>query len=143
MVAFVTLCESYIGIEPHLNLWSHFFWSQLRQGSDAGSASLGYVDILVHSRPEANPYFSILLPEPLVGWGKAWFLLKNDADTPLPVFTCGRPVPHPNWEYGVAQTDLHRLQPLLELVWGLLQKGLMGEEILRTFLNCVVQPIRQ
>jgi hypothetical protein len=25
MAAFVTLCEAYIGIEPSLNLWSHFF----------------------------------------------------------------------------------------------------------------------
>jgi hypothetical protein len=30
MVVFVTLCEAYIGIEPHLNLWNHFFWSWLR-----------------------------------------------------------------------------------------------------------------
>jgi hypothetical protein len=30
MVAFVTLCEAYIGIEPHLNLWSYFFWARLR-----------------------------------------------------------------------------------------------------------------
>jgi hypothetical protein len=27
MAAFVTLCEAYIGIEPSLNLWSHFFWA--------------------------------------------------------------------------------------------------------------------
>jgi hypothetical protein len=25
MAAFVTLCESYIGIEPYFNLWSYFF----------------------------------------------------------------------------------------------------------------------
>jgi hypothetical protein len=25
MVALVTLCETYIGIEPHFNLWSYFF----------------------------------------------------------------------------------------------------------------------
>jgi hypothetical protein len=25
MAAFVTLCEAYIGIEPHFNLWSYLF----------------------------------------------------------------------------------------------------------------------
>jgi hypothetical protein len=30
MASFVTLCEAYIGIEPPLNLWSHFFRSRLR-----------------------------------------------------------------------------------------------------------------
>jgi hypothetical protein len=29
MAAFVTLCEAYIGIEPLLKLWSHFFQDQL------------------------------------------------------------------------------------------------------------------
>jgi hypothetical protein len=39
------------------------------------------------------------------------------------------PIPHPNWGYGEAQTDLCRLQPLLELVRGLLQRGLMDASI--------------
>jgi hypothetical protein len=116
MTTLVTLCEAYIGIEPHMNLWSHFFQARLRQGSDAGAASLGSVDVLVHSRPEADLYFSIPLPDPLVGWWKAWLLLKNDADTPLPMFMGGRPVPHPNWQYDVARIDLHRLQPLLKII---------------------------
>jgi hypothetical protein len=29
MAAFVALCETYIGIEPPLNRWSHFFRAQL------------------------------------------------------------------------------------------------------------------
>jgi hypothetical protein len=29
MAAFVTLCEVYMEIEPHLNLWNYFFRSQL------------------------------------------------------------------------------------------------------------------
>jgi hypothetical protein len=124
MAAFMTLCEAY------MNLWSHFFQVRLRQGLDVGAASLGSVDILVHSGPEADLYFSIPLPDPPVGWRKAWLLLKNDADAPLPAFMGGHPVPHPNWQYDVSQTDLHRLQPLLKIVRGLLQKGLTGEEIL-------------
>jgi hypothetical protein len=31
MAAFVTLCEAYIGIDPHFNLWHYFFGAQLRQ----------------------------------------------------------------------------------------------------------------
>jgi hypothetical protein len=96
---------------------------------------LGSVNILVHSGPETDHYFSIPLPDPPVGCRKAWFLLRNDADPPLPTFTGGLPVPHPNWEYGEMAHRIHELQPLLEIVRGLLQKGLMGKEILRTFFN--------
>jgi hypothetical protein len=30
IAAFVTLCEAYIGIEPHFNLWNYFFHAQIR-----------------------------------------------------------------------------------------------------------------
>jgi hypothetical protein len=102
MAAFVTLHEALNGIEPHFNLWSCFFGAQLRLGSDMGAVALGSVDLLVNSRPEIDPYFSILLPDPLIGWQKAWFFLRNVADAPFPSFMDGCPIPHPNWEYVVA-----------------------------------------
>jgi hypothetical protein len=74
------------------------------------------VPISVHSEPEVEPYFSILVPDPPVGWWRALFLLMNDANTPLLAFIGVRPIPHPNWEYGVARAELHRMQPLLEIV---------------------------
>jgi hypothetical protein len=97
--------------------------------------ALGNVDILVHSGPEVDPDFSIPMPDPPVRWQRAWFLLRNDADTSLPVSVGSSSIPHPNWEYGVAWADLHRLQPLLVIIQGLLQRGLMGVEIMRTFFS--------
>jgi hypothetical protein len=84
------------------------------------------VDILFHSGLEVDPYFSILMPDPPVGWRRAWFLLKNDADMPLPMFKGGCPIPHPNWEYSVARADIQRMQPLLDIIRGLLQRGFDG-----------------
>jgi hypothetical protein len=68
MAAFMTLCEVYIGIEPHFNLWIYFFRAWLRQGSDTGVTTLGNVDFLVCSRHEVDPYFSVLMPDPPSGW---------------------------------------------------------------------------
>jgi hypothetical protein len=82
------------------------------------------------------------MSDPSVGWRRARFLLRNDTDVPLPMLTGGRPIPHPNWEYGVAWANLHRLQPLLEVVQGLLQRGLTGAEILWIFSSRVVQLFR-
>jgi hypothetical protein len=47
MEAFVTLCEAYMGIEPHFDLWNYFFHTRLQQGSDMKMATLGSVDILI------------------------------------------------------------------------------------------------
>jgi hypothetical protein len=108
-----------------------------------GEVALGNVDISVRSGPDIHPYFSISLSDPPVGRRKVWFLLRRYANMPLRVFMGGYPVPHPNWEYSVARADLHRLQPLLEIVRGLLQRGLMSEEIIRTFSSHSVQSLRQ
>jgi hypothetical protein len=43
----------------------------------------------------------------------------------------------------LVQANFPRLQHLLEIIRGLLQKGLTGEEILRTFLSRGVQPLCQ
>jgi hypothetical protein len=48
-VTFLTLCKAYMGIEPHFNLWSHFFRARLLLGSVAEAAVLGGVDIYVKS----------------------------------------------------------------------------------------------
>jgi hypothetical protein len=105
--------------------------------------ALGNVDILVCSGPKVDPYFSIPMPDPPIGWQRTWFLLSNNADASLPLFTSGHPVPQPDYDYGVARADHHRLQPLLEIVRGLLQRGLMGTEILRTFFSRGVRLLHQ
>jgi hypothetical protein len=47
MAAFVTLCEAYMGIEPHFDLWNFFFRARLQQGSDAEAAVLGSVEVFI------------------------------------------------------------------------------------------------
>jgi hypothetical protein len=69
----------------------------------------------VSSRHKVNPYFHLPMSESSNGWWRVWFFLRNDTTAPLPMFTGSRPVPEPNWGYGVVKRDLHRLQPLCEI----------------------------
>jgi hypothetical protein len=71
------------------------------------------------------------------------FFLRNNVTVPLLVFTGSRPIPQPKWGYGVAPRDLCRLQPLRDVVQRLLQGGLMGADLLQTFVSCCVQPLHQ
>jgi hypothetical protein len=56
------------------------------------------------------------MSDPPIEWRKVLFFLRNDADAPLLVFMGSRHIPQPKWGYGVAQKDLHRLQPLRDIV---------------------------
>jgi hypothetical protein len=49
IAAFITLCEVYMGIESHFNLWNFFLRVQLWSDSDAEVAVWGYAAIYVHT----------------------------------------------------------------------------------------------
>jgi hypothetical protein len=93
---------------------------RLQQGSGAEVVTLDSVDIFVRPGRGVDPYFHLPKSGPLDGWQKAWFFLGNNTDAPLLVFTGSRPIPQPNWGYGVAQRYLCRLQPMREVIQKLL-----------------------
>jgi hypothetical protein len=91
----VALCEAYMGIEPHFDLWNYFFHTQLQQGLDMEVAMLGSVDIFIRSIPGVDPYFRLLMSDPPFRWWKVWFFLRNNTTMLLPEFIGSRPLPQP------------------------------------------------
>jgi hypothetical protein len=85
-------------------------------GSGVKATVLGGVDIFIRYDRGVDPYFHLPIFGSPDGWRKVWFFMRNDADTPLPVFTGSHPIFQPNWGYSVVRKDLHRLQPLSEVV---------------------------
>jgi hypothetical protein len=59
---------AYMGIDPHLNLWSHFFRARLLMGSVAEVAVLGGMDIYIKSGHGVDPYFHLPTPVSVDGW---------------------------------------------------------------------------
>jgi hypothetical protein len=43
----MTLCEAYMGIEPHFDLWNHFFRARLRHGSNTEAVVFVCVELFV------------------------------------------------------------------------------------------------
>jgi hypothetical protein len=142
IAAFMTLCEAYMWIEPHINLRSYFFRIQLQLSSDMEAAVLGAY-ISVRSGPGVDPYLRLPMSTPLVGRWKEWFSLRNDTDAPLPSFPGKHPGHQANWGYGVAQRDIRKLWLLHDVVQRLLRDGLMGVDLLRTLVSHRVQPLWQ
>jgi hypothetical protein len=95
IAAFMTLCEAYLGIEPHFHLWNYFFHARLWPSLVAEAVVQGGVDIFVRSGHIVDPYFHLPMSRPSNGWQKVWFFPRNDANTPLLVFTGSCPIPIP------------------------------------------------
>jgi hypothetical protein len=96
IASFVTLCETYMGIEPHFNLWNYLFHARLQQGSGVEATVLGSVDIFIRNRHGVDPYFHLPMPGSSDGWRKVWFFLRNDTDASLPMFMGSCPIPQLN-----------------------------------------------
>jgi hypothetical protein len=45
IAAFITLCEGYLGIERHFELWRYFFVISLVKKKDGSTAPIGYTGI--------------------------------------------------------------------------------------------------
>jgi hypothetical protein len=64
IAAFVTLCEAYMGIEPHFNLWNYFFHMQLQP--DPEVVMWGPTDIYVRTGQAVDLYFHLSVSNPPV-----------------------------------------------------------------------------
>jgi hypothetical protein len=63
IAAFVIMCEAYMGIEPHFNLWNYFFRARPQHGSNVEAAVLGSVDIFIRFGHRVDPYFHLPMSE--------------------------------------------------------------------------------
>jgi hypothetical protein len=86
---FIALCEGYLRIEPHFELWRFFFAVSLLKKRERGGESsvlMGCAGIHLWSQ-QASQYMSLQLSRSIKGWHMLWFHLKNDAAAPVPDFT--------------------------------------------------------
>jgi hypothetical protein len=90
MVAFVSLCEGFMGVKPHFDLWTYFFAISLQKKRERGQPDLhmrkGCANIHLRSN-WAGEYVSLWLSSSNKGWHKQWFYLKNDTAAPLSMFS--------------------------------------------------------
>jgi hypothetical protein len=125
---FAAVCEGFLGIDPHWDLWTHLFSAELfastteakkvRMAVRAGGCTL-------QLRPRhAQLYIPAILVSSNKGWQHRWFYLRND-DERLPSFS-QRVVTAAgvNWRWGATREKQEMLQPLLHALQKLRDEGL-------------------
>ena len=84
ITVFIALCEGYLGIEPHFELWKYFFAVSLIT-KDVSIVLMGYAGIHLHSR-WAIDYLEVTIMRSNKGWHSLRFYVRNDVDNRLPIF---------------------------------------------------------
>ena len=88
-MAFIAMCEGYLGMEPHFELWRYFFSISLIKKKERGRETLVPMGCAgIHLRGQrAAEYMPYQLSRSNKGWHLHSFYLKNDPIAPLLIFS--------------------------------------------------------
>jgi hypothetical protein len=71
---FIHLCESYLGILPHFDLFRHFFCLKVKGGT--GSRVVGDAYLQLRDGMMSH-YISVLLKTNVKHWNSRWFYIRQ------------------------------------------------------------------
>jgi hypothetical protein len=91
IAGFYTLCEGFLGIDPHVNLFRAFHGRGLTVKGDSELAPVGGFGL--QKRPRSLEDYPAYSPaDSNQRFHEGWFYIRNLAKAPFPAFTGARPV---------------------------------------------------
>ncbi|KAM0900633.1 hypothetical protein ACQ4PT_020475 [Festuca glaucescens] len=142
---FITVCEAFLGIDPHWGLWRKIFYVKRHNGNE-GPHVVGGVGFVV--RKEVN-YFNFLMKESVQGWRQKWFYLRDipasGRRSNLPLFEdVLAAVPKKSWQNALTAEESKVADQLYEKILDLKNadgQTMCGTEVVTVFLKRRVQPV--
>jgi hypothetical protein len=144
---FAAVCEGYLGIDPHWDLWTHFFSAELFASSTGERRVRAAVRaggcILQLRQARAPQYIPAILASSNKGWQRRWFYLRND-DGRLPSFSQRVVIVAADaWRYRTPHDRQKNLQPLLKALEVLRKGGLTAAGVIAAIHRRRVLPLAE
>ncbi|KAM0896290.1 hypothetical protein ACQ4PT_023301 [Festuca glaucescens] len=145
LTIFITVCEAFLGIDPHWGPWKKIFFVKRHSGKN-GPYVVGGVGFVV--RKEVN-YFNFPMKEFVQGWRSKWFYLRDRPASghrsDLPEFTdVLEATPKKSWQNILTAEEKTVADKLYEKVLELKNAGgrtMIGTEVAALFLRRRIQPV--
>jgi hypothetical protein len=147
IACFITLCESFLGIEPHFLLWKYLFRLHpsvaLTKKPELGGA-------IISIRGESQ-YLEFSMVASVQGWRKKWFYIKDQTVSSsdqygiAPFDTSKEVKKLASWDSPPTEAEMEEIKPLLTRIQEL--KGgrggaLSGTQLMAFFLQRRIQPLQ-
>jgi hypothetical protein len=136
---FITLCEAFIGVDPHWVLWKYIF--RLRpSGSEDEIPTLGGTIVSVRSESQ---YLAFKMAESVQGWRLNWFYIKDQKTSEvdeygLAPFDANKSLTKlTTWDALPSDAEIEEIKPLLARIQELknaTEKELTGTQLMVFFL---------
>ena len=151
---FAAVCEGYLGMMPHWDLWLHLYQGELFNAPGGATGvrkpvRAGCLNLVLKTGKVEEPreYIPVGLTSNHAGWDSQWFYLRNNDDL-FPDYT-GRLISErpDHWNYGVVKTLQSWLRPILDALKKLREEGLTAALVLsavhhRRVLPLMSRPLR-
>jgi hypothetical protein len=147
IACFITLCESFLGIDPHFVLWRALF--RLRPSvALSKKPELGAACISVRSELQ---YLEFSMAASVQGWRTRWFYIKDRKSSSfdkygLAPFDASQELKKlASWDFPPMEAEMEEIKPLLARIQELKSGrggALSGTQLMAFFLQCRVQPLQ-
>jgi hypothetical protein len=122
---FVHLCEAFLGIKPHFELFRFFFHLQPQPDSYVLDV-VGGAGLQLRQRKD-RVYIPYSLSNKVIEWKPKWFYVENQWES-VPAITPGPSIQWPEWNKKLV--DESQLPELLARIGDLRQKNVTGEAVI-------------
>ena len=145
-MAFVTLCEGFLGISPHFDLWWYLFAvNLLKKRVEKQELSMPVGCASIHLRNNwVNEYPSMRLSTSNKGWHSHWFYVKDDVAATLLAFS-GHIIEEvsESCKWGVLDKDKKKIKDHLAALQILKERGMKGSGIIGAYHMRKVAPLME
>jgi hypothetical protein len=141
------VCEGYLGIAPHWDLWTHLFFAELfaspmgERKVHAAVRAGGCTLLLRQSR--ASLYIPAILASSNKGWQCRWFYLQNDGELLPPFSQRVVTTAADAWRHGTPHERQKNLEPLLKTLEALWKGGLTAAGVIAAIHRRRVLPLAE
>ena len=100
IAGFVTICEAFLRMEPHVDLFLWIFIGRaLSEGKPPRTASVG--GFALQKKPRPSGSYPVYSPyDSNRGWHGEWFYIRNLVEASFPSFIGVRPERQDSWSWG-------------------------------------------
>ena len=133
---FIHLCEGYLGITHHFNLWRALY----RLKGHPSSVRRNVVGGATLSLRQVSVYPDFEIRDTNKGWAREWFVVANPAPC-LPARTGRAPEYKACWEEPPMTKEIVQVERLLKEIADLSAQGLTGATVAISFCRRLMQPI--
>ena len=110
VVGFVIICEAFLRMEPHMDLFRRMFSGRaLSEGKPPRITTVG--GFALQKKPKPSTSYPAYSPcHSNRGWHSEWFYIRNPAEAPFPPFTSRRPEGQESWSWSLASWQNKKLE---------------------------------